>query len=89
MKNSVTINDIESEIIKETYHVFEGTTVTVCLLTLKNGYQVIGHSACVDPKNFSKELGEKIAREKAIDKCWELLGFRLRDELAKKEKECI
>ena len=36
-----------------------------------------------------EELGEKIAREKAIDKCWELLGFRLRDELAKKEKDCI
>lgn len=86
MKNSVTINDIESEIIKETYHVFEGTTVTVCLLTLKNGYQVIGHSACVDPKNFSKELGEQLARGKAVYKCWELLGFRLRDELAKVEE---
>ena len=87
MKNSVTINDIENEIIKETYHVFEGTTVTVCLLTLKNGYHVIGHSACVDPKNFNKELGEKIAKEQAVDKCWELLGFRLRDQLSGRKEE--
>ena len=33
MKNSVTLEDIKNEICSETYHVFEGTTVTVCLLT--------------------------------------------------------
>ena len=82
MKNSVTLEDINNEICGETYHVFEGTTVTVCLLTLKNGYNVVGQSACVDPKNFNNELGEKIAKENAINKCWELLGFRLRDVMA-------
>ena len=83
MKNSVTMEDILSEIQDTTYYVFPNTTVTVCLLTLKNGYHVLGHSACVDPANFNKELGEKIAYDNAVDKCWELLGFRLRDELSK------
>lgn len=87
MKNSVTLEDIKNEICGENYHVFEGTTVTVCLLTLKNGYNVVGHSACVDPKNFNKELGEKIAKENAMNKCWELLGFRLRDAMAAESKD--
>ena len=75
------MEDIADAIVEETFYHFPNTTVTVCLLRLKNGYNVIGHSACVDPKNFDTELGKKIARGNAVDKCWELLGFRLADKL--------
>lgn len=56
--------------------------LTFCVLRLKNGFTVTGESACASPENFNAELGQKIARTKAIDKVWPLLGFRLRDKLA-------
>lgn len=56
--------------------------LTFCVLTLRNGFTVTGESACSSPENFDAELGRKLARVKAIDKVWGLLGFRLRDQLA-------
>lgn len=77
----ITPNDLEAEIAGEEYQVFSGSTLTVCVLTLRNGFTVVGESACASPENFDKALGEKIARQKAKDKLWPLLGFRLRDRI--------
>ena len=55
--------------------------LTCCVLVLDNGFTVIGHSACASPENFSSIIGRKIAREKAVEQVWPLLGFRLRDKL--------
>ncbi|AFU45478.1 hypothetical protein C380_08880 [Acidovorax sp. KKS102] len=57
--------------------------LTFCVLVLRNGFTVIGHSACASPENYNKEIGERIARENAEREIWPLLGFRLRDELAR------
>jgi hypothetical protein len=57
--------------------------LTFCVLVLRNGFTVTGESACASPENFDAEIGRKIAREKAIEKVWPLLGFRLRDELSR------
>lgn len=57
--------------------------LTFCVLVLRNGFTVTGESACASPENFNAEIGRKIAREKAIEKVWPLLGFRLRDELSR------
>ncbi len=73
--------DLEAAISSEEYQVFAGSTLTVCVLTLKNGFTVVGESACASPENFNKELGEKIARQKAKDKLWPLLGYNLRERL--------
>ena len=73
---------IDSKIIDEDYHVFKKTCLTVCCLTLENGFTVIGESACASPENFNAELGQKIAREKARNKIWELEGYLLRQKLA-------
>jgi hypothetical protein len=59
------------------------TRLTFCVLVLRNGYTVTGESACVSPENFDAELGRKIARQNAIDKCWPLFGFALACERAK------
>lgn len=56
-------------------------TLTFCVLVLDNGYTVTGQSACADPGNFDAEIGRKVARQKAVDQIWPLLGFRLRDKL--------
>ena len=77
----ITPEQIDKTIVSEQYHVFDGTTLTVCALTLKNGYQVVGESACASPENFDAALGRKIARDNARNKIWALEGYRLRSEL--------
>lgn len=56
--------------------------LTFCVLVLNNGFTVTGESACASPENFDAEIGRKISRQKAVEKIWPLLGFRLRDKLA-------
>lgn len=73
---------IDAAITSEQYHVFPGTTMTVCALTLRNGYIVTGESAAASPENFDKEIGRKIARENARNKIWALEGYLLREKLA-------
>ena len=78
----VTPDHIDSTIVSEQYHVFEGTTITVCLLTLRNGYTVSGESACASSENFDAEVGKKRARENARNKIWALEGYLLKDKLS-------
>jgi len=59
--------------------------LTFCVMVLKNGYTVHGHSACASPENFDAEIGCKIARQKAIEQIWPLMGYELRSKLAKEE----
>lgn len=78
----VTPEMVDATIIGEGYHVFPGTTLTVCCLTLRNGFTVTGESACASPENFDAELGRKIARQNARDKIWALEGYALRERLS-------
>ncbi len=78
----ITPADIDAAIAAEQFHVFPGTTLTVCALTLRNGYIVTGESACAAPENFDEEIGRRIARENARNKIWALEGYRLRSVLA-------
>ena len=73
---------IDDAIVGEAYYVFPGTTLTVCALTLRNGYLVTGESAAASPANFDAELGQKIARDNARNKIWALEGYLLRTQLA-------
>ena len=63
------------------YHVFPGTMLTVCCITLRNGFTVTGESACASPENFNAELGQKIALGNAKQKIWGLEGYLLREQL--------
>lgn len=72
---------IDAQIIAEEYHVFSGTTLTVCCLVLQNGFCVTGESAAADPANFDETIGRKIARQNAREKIWPLEGYRLRQHL--------
>jgi len=77
----ITPQHIEEQIVHSAYHQFPGTTVTVCCLTLRNGYNTVGESACVSPENFDAEIGRKVAYENAKQKIWALEGYLLRDFL--------
>jgi len=78
----LTPGHIDAQIVGEAYHVFPGTTLTVCALTLRNGFQVVGESAAASPENFDAEIGRKIARDNARNKIWALEGYLLRTKLA-------
>lgn len=96
----ITPADIEEFIIEERYinagdafhnHTSDFTErqlglLTICVLVLKNGFTVTGESACAFPENFDNAIGRKVAREKAIEKIWPLLGFMLRDQLHEQEE---
>lgn len=73
---------IDSVIVSEAYYVFPGTTLTICALTLKNGFQVTGESAAASPENFNEEIGRKIAKTNARGKIWALEGYLLRSKLS-------
>lgn len=75
---------IDATILAEQFHVFPGTSMTVCCLTLQNGFQVIGESAAASPENFDAAIGQKIARENARNKIWALEGYLLRDRLSRR-----
>lgn len=56
------------------------STVTICNLTLDNGYSVRGESACVNPENYNQQIGEKIAYDNAFRQLWALFGFLLAEK---------
>ena len=78
----VTLQHIDSLILKTYYHVPEGTTLTICVLTLKNGFNVVGESACVNPLNFDPLIGMTLAHENAKNKIWALEGYLLAERCA-------
>ena len=73
---------IDDAILIVDYHVFAGSTLTVCAMTLRNGYVVTGESAAASPANFNAELGRKIAYDNARNKIWALEGYLLRQRLS-------
>ena len=79
----VTLDALKENIAKEDFHVFPGSQLTVCVLTLQNGFTVTGESACADPAMFNAEIGQKIARENAERKIWPLMGYALKEEMMK------
>jgi hypothetical protein len=75
--NRLTLADIQGRIKHTEYIVVPNTTLTVCVLTLQNGFTVTGESACIDPKMFNAAIGEQIAFNNALEKIWPLEGYLL------------
>lgn len=78
----LTPDHIDKQIVSADYHVFTGTTLTVCAITLRNGFIVTGESAAASPENFDAEIGRKIAFDNARNKIWAFEGYSLRDSLS-------
>jgi hypothetical protein len=72
----VTLADVEARVARVEF-IRLNQTVTVCHMTLDNGFSVRGESGCVDPRNYNEAIGQKLSRERALGKVWHLLGFLL------------
>lgn len=86
MKTRLTPDDIEALIDDVEFFQPEGSTLTICVLTLTNGCSVVGTSNVIDPINYVSDLGKSAARANAADKIWELEGYALKRDLNRKEK---
>jgi hypothetical protein len=82
----ITLEEVNAAIQNEAYHRLPESNITICVLTLANGFTVTGESACVSTANFNQEIGNKFAREKAIDDVWKLMGFALAERLYQNSK---
>lgn len=79
--NRVTIPSIKARIAKAEYQHNEGTTLTICIITMVNGFTFIGHSACADPANYDAEVGERYAYENAFKQIWSHEAYLIRERL--------
>lgn len=77
----VTIEHIERQIDTHEYYLFPGTMMTVCCITLRNGFNTIGTAACADPDIFDEDLGRTYAYKDAVSKIWPLEGYRLKEAI--------
>lgn len=77
----ITIEDLENKVVGEDYYVFPGTTVTVCLLKLQNGFTIVGEAEAVSVEYFDAETGRKIARQGAVEKMWDLEEYLIKEKL--------
>lgn len=80
--NKITVEFLNSEIANVEYLRPVGT-LTICVITTKDGFTFTGESASVDPANFNQEIGEKIAYDNAFKKMWLPYGFWLHKTLGK------
>lgn len=85
--NKIDSAFLVGEIANVEYHRLSGT-LTVCVITNKDGFTFTGESACVDPKNFDEKIGQEIAYANAFEKMWMPYGFWLHKKRAE-EYEAI
>lgn len=53
-------------------------TLTICTISLRNGFKVVGTSACVNELTYDGAIGEQIAFNNAFEQLWTLEGYLLR-----------
>lgn len=55
--------------------------VTYVEVRMKNGFTVRETTTCVDPANYSEEIGKEICLKRIADQIWCLLGYALQDKV--------
>ena len=76
----VTRESIEAKIASVNYHVFNDV-LTLCLITMRNGFVLHGLSAPASPAKYDKAVGERYAYDDAFRQLWPLEGYLLRERL--------
>lgn len=77
--NKLTVEYLNS-LVNGAEYVHQGL-LTICTITLKNGFQLVGTSACVSAENYDERIGRRIAFENAFAKLWELEGYALKQRI--------
>lgn len=56
--------------------------LTICVITMFNGFMVHGVSAPASPANFDADVGQTYAYEDAFKQLWKLEGYLLREKIS-------
>jgi Phage protein (N4 Gp49/phage Sf6 gene 66) family len=81
-QNRVTLESMLAKIVAEEFiHPDLIPHMTICVITLQNGFALVGKSAPADPENFDEALGHKFAKEDAIRQMWSLEAYLLRERM--------
>lgn len=83
----LTPDMIDDTIVDEYYHIIPSMALTLCVLSLKNGFTVTGETTAISVANFDEALGRKVARENARKKVWALEGYLLKEKLFQEGKK--
>lgn len=79
----VSLASMEAKVVGEEYmNPMSAPHMTICVLTLANGFLLVGKSTPADPANFDRDLGMQFAREDAMRQLWPLEGYLMREKLA-------
>ena len=57
-----------------------GKPSTYVTVKMKNGFILRDSTTCIDPANYSEEIGKEICLKRIEDKIWFLLGYALQDK---------
>jgi hypothetical protein len=77
----ITLKGIIDKVVKREF--FYSGLFTVCVVTLANGFKVVGTAGCASPDNYNADIGNTFAYEDALKKIWSLEGYLLREQLHK------
>ncbi|MCR3759159.1 hypothetical protein KYB31_09170 [Clostridium felsineum] len=78
LKSDISISqNMVDDFIKETNVTTIGEKTTLVRVILKNGFELVEASSCVDKENYEETMGAAICMKKIKDKVWFLLGFLL------------
>jgi hypothetical protein len=76
----VTLESIKQKIAKVDY--LTHRTLTLAVVTMHNGYMVVGKAAPADARNYDAEVGQRYSYEDAIKQLWGLEGYALCEVLS-------
>jgi len=77
----LTPERIEAVISKEEFFVMPDSCLTICVITMRNGFSVAASAACADPANFDAEIGRTVSRRNALNQVWPLEGYLLKQRV--------
>ncbi|POR42673.1 hypothetical protein CRT23_12180 [Methylobacterium sp. V23] len=76
----VTLDAIKAKIGDVEY--FRSGVLTICIITMRNGFTFVGKSACASPENYDQAAGERYAYDDAVRQIWAFEAYLLRETLS-------
>lgn len=67
--------------IKDIEFIERANKLTICIITLKNGFIVTGEASAVRPELFDSSIGKEISEKNARNKIWFYLGVCLQESI--------
>lgn len=66
----------ESKIIARDY--IPHGLLTLCVITLDNGYKVVGESSCINPSDYNYHLGCSLSYNDGLKNAMTILGYEFK-----------